>query len=260
MAERVKILITGHKGFIGSHLFGELSKHYEVTGYDIGDAFPSGRFDFVIHLAARGLIRKSVEHPYEYFEDDLVLTEKLLEMSRKQDAVFIFPSSGAAAKPTNPYALSKKQSVEWINLYRRLYSIKAFDLTFFNIYGSGSRKGGVYLFSRMALQGGPIVILGDGQDIRDFVYVTDVVKFISSSIRGEFKPGTYEVGTGIGTSIRRLAEMISEEVGGNIEIKLEPDVIETARRLVASSPALQNPIELREGIRRVIEFIKTDRQ
>ena len=200
-----------------------------------------------------------MEHPYEYFEDDLLLTEKLLETARKQDAVFIFPSSGAAANPTNPYALSKKQSVEWINLYRKLYSIKAFDLTFFNIYGSGSRKGGVYLFSKMALQGGPIIILGDGKDIRDFVYVTDVVKFIASSISGDFKPGSYEVGTGIGTSIRKLAEMISEKVGGNIEIKLEPDVIETAPKLVAASPILRNPVSLSEGIGKVIEFIKGDK-
>ncbi len=254
----MKILITGHKGFIGSHLFKSLSVNHELTGFDIEDSFPEGKFDVVIHLAARGLIRKSIERPFNYFEDDLALTMKFLEMTRKNDSVLFFPSSGSAISPSNPYSLSKKQSVEWINLYRRLYSIKAFDMTFYNIYGSGSRKGGVYLFSKMALSGGPITLLGDGNDIRDFVYVTDVVRFITSSINGEFRPGSYEIGTGVGTSIRQLAEMISEEVGGDLQINMEPDVIETAPRLVASSPALTAFIPLREGIKLVMKFIREE--
>ncbi len=259
LIDSLKVLITGHKGFIGSHLFTELSKSYTVAGYDIGDKLPEEPFDYVIHLAARGLIRKSVERPHEYFEDDLSLTLKFLELSRKWDSVFMFPSSGSASNPSNPYSLSKKQSVEWINLYRKLYSLKAFDLTFFNIYGSGSRKGGVYLFSKMALQGGPIVVLGDGQDVRDFVYVTDVVKFLSSSVAGRFKPGSYEVGTGVGTSILELAELIREEVGdGSLEIQLQPDVIETARKLVAKNPALTEFIDIKQGIKLVIDFIKNE--
>ena len=254
----MKILITGHKGFIGSHILNLLKPAHEVTGFDLGDEFPEGRFDFIVHLAARGLIRKSLENPYGYFTDDLDLTMKFLDMARKSDSTFIFPSSGSTASPSNPYSLSKKQSVEWINLYRRLYSIKAFDLTFYNIYGSGSRKGGVYLFSKMALAGGPIIMLGDGTDVRDFVYVTDVAKFVADVIDGKVKTGSYEIGTGIGTSIRGLSEMISEEVGGNIDIVSRPDTIETAPKLVASVPALKNPVLLRDGIRKVIAFIKED--
>ena len=254
----MKILITGHKGFIGSHLFKSLSVNHELTGFDIGDSFPDGKYDAVIHLAARGLIRKSIEKPFDYFEDDLALTMKFLEITRKNDSVLFFPSSGSATSPSNPYSLSKKQSVEWINLYRKLYSIKAFDMTFYNIYGSGSRKGGVYLFSKMALSGGPITLLGNGNDIRDFVYVTDVVRFITSSINGKFRPGSYEIGTGVGTSIRELAEMISEEVGGGLQINMEPDVIETAPRLVASSPALTTFIPLREGVKLVMNFIREE--
>ncbi len=254
----MKILITGHKGFIGSHLFKTLAVKHDLTGFDIGDPFPNGKYDVVVHLAARGLIRKSVEKPFEYFEDDLAMTMKFLEMTRKNDGILFFPSSGSAAIPSNPYSLSKKQSVEWINLYRKLYSLRAYDMTFYNIYGSGSRKGGVYLFSKMALSGGPITLLGNGKDIRDFVYVTDVVNFIASAIDGAFNPGSYEIGTGVGTSITQLAEMISEEAGGHLQINMEPDVIQTAPRLVARSPALSSFIPLSEGIKLVMKFIREE--
>lgn len=255
----MKLLITGHKGFIGGNLLSHLSEAgYEVNGFDVGDEFPQARYDVIFHLAARGLIRKSVGLPYAYFKDDLDLSLQFLEKARVDGSGFVFPSSGATAMPSNPYALSKKQTVEWINLYRHLYNVQAYDLKFFNIYGPGSRKGGVYLFTKMALSGGPIEILGDGEDIRDFVFVNDVVEFLTAIAESRVKPGSYEVGTGVGTSIQQLADKIAEIVGGRPAIVMKPDVIETARRLVASSPALVNPVLLEDGIRRVIDFIKSD--
>lgn len=255
----MRVLVTGHKGFIGSNFVSRLAgTEHEVVGFDIGDTFPEGRYDVIVHLAARGLIRKSKGLPYAYFKDDMDLTLQFLEKSRVDGSRFVFPSSGATALPTNPYSLSKKQAVEWINLYRHLYDLKAYDLKFFNIYGHGSRKGGVYLFAKMALEGGPVELLGDGEDIRDFVYVEDVVNFLADVVEEKIKPGSYEVGTGIGTTIQALAEKIISVVGGEIQIVKSPDVIETARRLVASNPVLKNPITLEEGIRRVIAFIRAD--
>ena len=256
----MKLLITGHKGFIGSNLFSHLKgKGYDVDGFDLGDSFPNGKYDVIFHLAARGLIRKSIGMPYAYFKDDMDLTMQFLEKARTDNSSFVFPSSGSTAMPTNPYSLSKKHSVEWINLYRSLYGIHAFDLKFFNVYGPGSRKGGVYLFTKMALEGGPIELLGDGEDIRDFVFVGDVVRLLADIVESRLAPGSYEVGTGVGTSIYDLALKISKAVGGNISIIKRPDVIETARKLVATSPVLKNPILLEDGIRRVIQFIKEDR-
>ena len=66
----------------------------------------------------------------------------------------------------------------------------------------------------------------------------------------------YEIGTGVGTSITQLAEMISEEAGGHLQISMEPDVIQTAPRLVARSPALSSFIPLSEGIKLVMKFIR----
>ena len=67
----MKILVTGHKGFIGSEVYSLLSDMgHDVTGYDIGYKFPDEKFDYIAHFAARTLIRLSKEKPYEYFLDD----------------------------------------------------------------------------------------------------------------------------------------------------------------------------------------------
>ena len=256
----MNILITGHKGFIGSHIFQELTKNNaNVYGYDIGDSLPENvKFDFIIHMAARGLIRESVKYPYEYFEDDLALTLKFLELARKNDSVFIFPSSGSASNPTNPYSLSKKQAVEWINLYRKLYGLKAYVLTLYNIYGEGSRKGAVYLFTRAALKGETAVVYGDGSHVRDYFYVGDVVRVIKMIIDGKLSEGDYECGTGKGTSVLELIKIIEKVTERKINYIHKEYPVEEAEYLVAKNPILKDPTPLEIGIKKVMEFIIKD--
>ena len=80
----MKILVTGHRGFIGSHIYNYLkSNGYDVSGYDIGDQLNDVKYDYIIHIAARGLIRLSAKYPYEYYRDGLDLTMKFLELARK---------------------------------------------------------------------------------------------------------------------------------------------------------------------------------
>ena len=109
----MKILVTGHKGFIGGHIYNYLkSNNYDVYGYDLGDELQDIKYDYIIHMAARGLIRLSTKYPHDYYKDGLDLTLKFLELSRKYNSKFIFPSSGSIKNPTNPYSLAKKNSVE----------------------------------------------------------------------------------------------------------------------------------------------------
>ena len=220
----MKILITGHKGFIGGSIFSNLSSKnsYEVKGYDIGDTFPSEKFDLIIHMAARGLIRKSIEMPYEYFEDDLSLTLKFLEKARKDNSDFVFPTSGSIAKPTNPYSLSKVQSEEWINLYRELYHIRAYILKFFNIYGPGSQKGAVFLFTKAALNKEEAIVYGDGSHKRDYFYIGDMKKVIGLILDRKIKPGDYQIGTGVKTSVNDLIDIVKTITGNDLKVKHQP--------------------------------------
>ncbi len=253
----MKVLVTGHKGFIGTQIFKMVGEDgYDITGFDIGDPFPTENYDFIVHFAARTLIRKSRELPYEYFCDGEDLTLRMLELARKTGARIVFPTSGSEVKATNPYSLSKKNAVNWIDLYNEMYGVQSYVLKLFNIYGERSRKGIFYFFCNAALKGEEAVIYGDGEHRRDFTHVSDVGKVVLEILRGSIRPGTYEVGTGIPTSVNELKTMIENETGRAIAVRHEDYQLDEAEDLHAGKPVLDHFLSIKEGIRLVAKGLK----
>ncbi len=254
----MKVLVTGHRGFIGGHIFSYLSKKddFQVSGYDIGDTFPAEKFDLIIHMAARGLIRKSIELPYDYFKDDLSLTLKFLDKARIDNSDFVFPTSGSTAKPTNPYSLSKVHSEQWINLYRELYNIQAYILRFFNIYGPGSKKGAVFLFTRAALHDEEAIVYGDGNHKRDYFYVGDMKKVVDLISERKIMPGDYQIGTGVKTSVNDLVDTVRAITGKNLRVRFQPYILDEADELSATNPLIKDYTPIKQGITDVMTFIK----
>ena len=255
----MKILVTGHKGFIGGHIFNQLlSDGYEVYGYDLGDELKDIKYDYIIHMAARGLIRLSTKYPYEYYDDGLNLTMRFLEIARKNNSKFIFPSSGSIENPTNPYSLAKKNSVEWIKLYKNLYGIQYYILKFFNIYGENAKKGAVYLFTKAALKNGKATVYGNGGHVRDYLYVGDVVNLIKNILKNNINSGEYEVGSGKGTSVNELIKMIENTTGKKIDYENKEYIVDEAENLVAKNTIIKNPLPLQDGIKKVIDCINSN--
>jgi len=253
----MKILLTGYKGFIGTQIYKSLKESgFDIDGVDLGDLIPERKYDIILHFGARTLIRNSIKAPYEYFQDGLALTVKFLEKARLDNSVFVFPTSGSIDEPTNPYSLSKKEGLEWITLYKNLYSIKAVVLKLFNIYGETSRKGAVYLFTKAALTGEEIPVYGGGNQVRDFIHVNDLVKCIKNIVTGDVGPGEYEIGTGSGTSINDLIKMVESITGKKVKRNDQPFLLKEAPSLFAKNPLPKNPLKLEEGIRMVMENLK----
>ena len=253
----MKVLLSGHKGFIGTQIFNWLkTSGYEFTGFDKDEKIPSDRFDIILNFGARTLIRKSKEFPYEYFLDNLDLTLKLLEKARKDDSVIVYPTSGSVMEPTNPYSLSKRQGEEWVKLYNKMYGVKFYVLKLYNIYGETSTKGAVYLFSKAAIKGEPAIIFGDGTHKRDYTHVSDLVRFVSLILSNNVEPGIYEVGTGVGTSVLELISMIEKECGTKLLKEKHEFIVQEADDLHSKSPIMLNMIQLPEGIKRVLEMLR----
>ena len=256
----MKILVTGHKGFIGSIIYSNLKgKYADVDGIDTGDSIPDRKYDYIIHLGARTLIRLSKDKPYEYFLDNLDLSMRILELARKHGSIVVYPTSGSESEATNPYSLAKKQVVEWIELYRNLYNLRRHVLKFYNIYGPTSRKGAVFLFSDAALRGEPITIYGDGTHVRDFIHVNDVSRCIDLILEGKVEEGHHEIGTGIGTSVNELIEIVERVTGTKLKAIHKEYVLPEGEALFAKKPLLKETISIEDGVREVVGELKKER-
>ena len=184
---------------------------------------------------------------------------QILEKCRHDDSAIVFPTSGSVSLPTNPYSLSKKNGEDWVNMYSKLYGVRSHILKLFNIYGEGSRKGAVYLFSKAALDNKPATIYGDGTHRRDFVYVKDLVNYIYEIINGKISSGIHEIGTGIGTSIMELISIVERVSHKKISLEYKPYILEEAEDLHAVHPSLISPTSLEVGVQKVLDDINKEK-
>jgi len=202
------IVVTGHKGFIGSHLIKKLKG---ATGVDIksGDDVLTHDFsdaDVIIHLAAEPEIQETIKEPFLSFFLNVVGTVKILEEIRENGGKIVFASSSQAdADAQNPYALHKYTCEKFIRLYGELYGVKYTILRLYNVFGPGGHTA-VEKMKFKAILDMPIDVNG-GKQVRDFIHVDAVVEEFKKAIK---KDGEWEVGSGEGISIQELADLISD--------------------------------------------------
>ena len=182
------ILITGYKGFIGTHLYNNLIKNYNVVGIDKKDKLPDQNFDLVIHLAGLSGVRESWKNPIAYFKNNIFLSWKVFKKYKR----VIYASSSTAAEPwRNPYAFSKYM-VEKIAPYNSL------GVRFTTVYGPSSRKN---MFISKIIDNTLKYVNVDCR--RDFIHIYDVLEFFYIVMKYRLN-GIVNVGTGESVSIVNL--------------------------------------------------------
>jgi UDP-glucose 4-epimerase len=182
--------------------------------------------DYLFHLAARAYAAGSVGEPYADFCTNLAATVELLETLRaaKERPRLLFASSAAVygepgelpiteanlTVPISPYGVSKLAGERYVSVYARLYDLSASSLRLFSVFGPGQRKQVVYdLFAKLRASPEELTVLGDGSQVRDFVFVKDIVSaFLTVAARGRSDGSAYNVASGVGTSIAHLAREI----------------------------------------------------
>lgn len=236
--------------------------------------------DCVYHLAARVLVAESLLYPREYNAVNVGGTVSLMEAMRDVGVGrVVFISSGAvygdqqeqpvnesmSPQPRSPYAVSKLAAEYYVNTIGALWGIDTVILRVFNAYGPGQLLPPAHAplipnFLRHAVRSGTLVIHGDGQQTRDFIYVSDVVRaMIAASTAPNVNQRVVNVGTGQETSVRMVAEKVIEVTGNTAEILYTPRNDPGVSRLCADISLAKEKLsftpryDLAEGIRLTLE-------
>ena len=237
--------------------------------------------ELVCHLAAQIDVRSSVLFPADDAQANVVGTVNVLEAARRAGARVLFCSSGGALYgrdapipsresvlplPESPYGVAKSCAEQYVGLYQRLHGATHGVLRLANVYGPRQdptgEAGVVAIFCSRALEGQQPTIYGDGTQARDFVYVGDVVTaFLAAADAG--RPGTWNIGTGIETTVLGLAASIGEAAGRALEpefASVRPGelprsalAVDLARRDLGWSAATS----LADGVRAVYRWIES---
>lgn len=230
-----KILITGSKGYLGSHLFEKLALNYEVVEYNRGDDLGSliKGCDIVYHFASNVNLTEKVI--WNNIENDLHLTINLLEKCVENNVKTIFyassggtvygPARGPIKEehttvPISPYGMLKLTIENYIKFYCDLYNFNYVLLRISNPYGGNTKKGIIYHILNAMKEEKPFILWGDGSHVRDFIYIDDLIKAVI--LLGFNLHGTFNIGTGRGTSIKKLIEIIQQTFNKKLKIIKKP--------------------------------------
>ena len=200
----MKILVTGHYGFIGSTLWNRLLKAgHKLTGLDIAANgldnllycdFPTDDFDLVIHLAGKSGVRESLQDPAGYWQNNVEASRRLFE--RYPNTRILYASSSSAYEPDlNPYAASKYILEELAtrhtnNVGMRFHTVYSDSCPRENMFFNKLRNGTLEYATRHH---------------RDFIHLEDVLDAIEILIKATHVKGVVDIGTGHPVRIQDLA-------------------------------------------------------
>ena len=235
----------------------------------------------VIHIAAIPSVPRSVEQPVKTHRANVEGTLLLLLAARDAKIKrLVFASSSSvygdapalpkheemSPNPLSPYALQKLIGEEYMRLFYRLYGLDTVALRFFNVFGprqdpSSNYSGVISIFTAALSEGRVPIIHGDGQQTRDFTYVSDVADGVLAATCAQNVAGkVFNLGRGDRMSLTRLFEVLRELVGSKIEPRYgelrKGDVrdsqadISRARQFLGFNPS----ITVEEGLRRTVQW------
>ncbi|HEU4504113.1 MAG TPA: NAD-dependent epimerase/dehydratase family protein [Nitrospira sp.] len=253
----------------------------DVQSWRLERAFRNERPNVVMHLAAQMDVRKSVEDPMFDAQVNVLGTLNVLQQAVKHGVrKVIFSSSGGAIygeqetypapethvlKPLSPYGLSKLCGEQYLSYFQRVSGLQAVSLRYANVYGPRQdpegEAGVVAIFIQKMLNNEQAVINGNGRQTRDFVFVDDVVE-ANLAMMGQETQGTYNVGTGVETSINDLFRILVQHTGSTCKEMHGPAKKGEQARSVIDCTKLRQEVswepkaDLSEGLKKTVEYFR----
>lgn len=166
---------------------------------NLSELFASEKFDIVCNLAAQAGVRYSIENPNAYIDANIIGFMNILEACRNYNVnnlsyassssvyglneSYPFSTQDNVDHPISLYAASKKANELFAHTYSHLYGIHTTGLRFFTVYGPWGRPDmALFIFTKAALEGKPIDVFNNGDMLRDFTYIDDIVSGIERTI------------------------------------------------------------------------------
>lgn len=307
----MRYLVTGGAGFIGSNIVDELvRRRYEVIVLDDLSAGKESNLarvrekitlrvgsitnlaavqescrgaDYVIHLAARTSVPKSVLDPLETNSVNIDGTLNVLVAARDakvRRVVYAASSSAYGETPTlpkvetmqpepiSPYGVTKYVGELYAEVFGRVYGVENVSLRYFNVFGprqdpTSQYSGVLSRFMLALIEGAALTIYGDGEQSRDFTYVENIVdETLRACEAGGASGKVFNGGTGARITLNEVVGLLEKIVGRKIRVKYEAprsgDIrdsqadISLAKKVLDYSPLVM----FEEGLRRTWEWYK----
>lgn len=245
--------------------------------------FETEKFDYVCNLAAQAGVRYSIENPYAYIESNIIGFINILEACRHYPVRHLVYASSSSVygmnkkvpfsekdqvdSPVSLYAATKKSNELMAHVYSNLYNIPTTGLRFFTVYGPWGRPDmAPMLFAKAILNDEPIKIFNNGDMLRDFTYIDDIVKGIAGvlgCIPNENIPyKIYNIGNSNPIQLPDFIESLETALGKEALKEYMPmqpgDVVQT----YSDSSALEEAIHFRpdtslqQGVKSFVDWYK----
>jgi UDP-glucuronate 4-epimerase len=283
-----------------------LSTHekFNFERLEIGDRaemeslFTRHKFDAVMNLAAQAGVRYSIENPHVYIDSNIVGFCNILEGCRHSKVghlVFASSSSvyGANTRlpfsehdnidhPISLYAATKKANELMAHTYAHLYGLPCTGLRFFTVYGPWGRPDmALFKFTKNILEGKPIPVFNNGNMVRDFTYVDDIVEGVVRAIDRQAQPDPswdgaapdparskapyriYNIGNNKPVQLMRYIEVLEKALGKKAQLEMLPMQPGDVPATMADVSALEKGVGYRpkttveEGVPRFVEWYRS---
>ena len=293
----MRVLILGAAGFVGRNILNGLKdSDLELTSSDIIDLESATQHsklditslddtkkvmenvDVVVHLAVHSLTA-SFKDILMNAKVNIIGTLNILEAARLSNVrklIFTSASSiigkvnyspvdeGHPCTPKTPYAITKLAAEHYLQIYQDLYGINYVVIRFFNIYGPYQNEGLIPILHKRLTLKQAIDVYGSGSQIRDYVFIKDVVPFFYKAIKNDLiKNVLVNMGTGKGVSVTELISMASKILGVKPVINNLPPRKGEIDNYVADTKQLQSVFgnvpstTLEEGLKETFRWLST---
>jgi UDP-glucose 4-epimerase len=277
---RVRVLdsfVVGRRANLKQHADND---RLEVIEADVADMATTRAVcetaDRVFHLAARADVVPSIQEPEAYFRANVDGTFAVLEACRQtgvkrlvyvaSSSCYGIPSSyptpeTAPPDPRYPYAVTKMLGEQLVMHWAQVYGLPAVSVRFFNVYGPRARTSGTYgavfgVFLGQLLAGKPLTVVGDGEQTRDFTFVSDVVDALVTVAASDKTGEIYNVGSGKPVSVNELVRLLGATSVVHIPKRPgEPDCTWADIAKIQRDLGWQPKVEFAQGVTVMIDNI-----